>query len=194
MIEHGPYPGVGAMTGVTRQGGGDMGGPFAGGCDVVVAVGTLIRGLAVVNGLQRGGPHIGAVATIAEVAGDGMGGGFIGPSTDAIVATGLSTGLAGDQSVIEGDAQPTRRGMAGVTRQGGGNMGRPFAGGCDVVVAVGTLIRGLAVVDGLQRGGPDVGGMTTVAEVAGDGVCGGLKGTTTDAVVATALGAGLPRH
>jgi len=182
------------MTGVTRQGGGDMGGPFAGGCDVVVAVGTLIRGLAVVNGLQRGGPHIGAVATIAEVAGDGMGGGFIGPSTDAIVATGLSTGLAGDQSVIEGDAQPTRRGMAGVTRQGGGNMGRPFAGGCDVVVAVGTLIRGLAVVDGDQSGPPHIGAVTTIAEVAGHRMGCRFKGTDTTAIMATALGTRLPGH
>ena len=73
-------------------------------------------------------------------------------------------------------------------------MPRAFSGGNDVVMAVGTLIRGLAVIDGLQRGGPDVGGMTTVAEVAGDRVSDGLKGATAGSIVTTGLSTGLPGH
>jgi len=84
--------------------------------------------------------------------------------------------------------------MTGVTRQGGGNMTRAFTCGNDVVMAVGTLIRGLTVIDGLQRGGPDVGGMTTIAEVAGDGVSSGFEGPTAGAIVTTGLSTGLPRH
>jgi len=72
VIEHGPYPGVGVMTGVTRQGGGDMGGPFARGNDVVMTAGAGRGGLAVVNGLQRGGPDAGGMTTVAEVAGNGV--------------------------------------------------------------------------------------------------------------------------
>jgi len=167
---------------------------FARGDAVVMAVLTSIGGLAVVDGLQCGHPHIGAVATIAEVTGNGVSGGFKGSTTGAVVTTGLSTGLPGHQGMVEGGPGPGVGTMAGIARQGGGNMTRAFTCGNDVVVAVGALIRGLAVVDGLQRGGPDVGGMTTIAQIAGDGVSDRLKGQSTGAIVATGLSTGLPGH
>ena len=73
-------------------------------------------------------------------------------------------------------------------------MSRTFSGSNRVVVAVSALIRGLTVIDGLQCGAPDIGGMTTIAEITGQWMGDGFKGTSADTIVATALGAGLPRH
>ena len=167
---------------------------FARGDAVVMAVLTSIGGLAVVDGLQCGHPHIGAVATIAEVTGNGVSGGFKGSTTGAVVTTGLSTGLPGHQGMVEGGPGPGVGTMAGIARQGGGNMTRAFTCGNDVVVAVGALIRGLAVVDGDQSGPPHIGAVTTIAEVAGHRMGCRFKGTDTTAIMATALGTRLPGH
>ena len=79
---------------------------FSGGNDVVMAVGALIRGLAVVNGLQRGSPGIGGMTTITQIAGQRMGDGLKGGPADTVMTTALGASLPGDQGVIEYGTQP----------------------------------------------------------------------------------------
>ena len=75
--------------------------------------------------------------------------GFKGRPADPVMATTLRTGLTGNQSMIKHGPQPTVGVMTGITSQGGGNMGRAFAGGDHIIVAVVALIRSLAVINGL---------------------------------------------
>jgi len=176
------------MTGVTRQGGGNMGRAFTGGHDIVVAVGAGGGGLAVVYGDQGGHPHIGAVATIAEVTGHRMGGRFKSAGTATVVTTGLCTGLPGHHGMIEYHTQPGGGVVAYIASGGGHHMGGPFAGGCDVVVAVGTLIRALTVIKGQGGGSPGGVAVAGFAQVAGNGVSGGFKGASRTAIVASGTG------
>ena len=167
MIEHGPYPGVGVMTGVTRQGGGNMGRAFAGGHDIVVAVGAGGGGLAVVYGDQGGHPHIGAVATIAEVTGHRMGGRFKSAGTATVVTTGLCTGLPGHHGMIEYHTQPGGGVVAYIASGGGHHMGGPFAGGYDIIVAHRTNIGCLAVIERQGGGSPNQIGMASFTQQTG---------------------------
>ena len=68
MIKHSTGPGIGAVTSIAGQCGGDMRGSLAYGNHIIVAVLTGVCGLAVVNGIQ-GIPAIAGMASLAHIAG-----------------------------------------------------------------------------------------------------------------------------
>ena len=68
----------------------------------------------------------------------------------AVMAINARAALTGNSSMIECDVCKTHRVMTGITRRVGSNMGRALAGGSGAVMAVGTLIIGLRVIDSRQ--------------------------------------------
>jgi len=74
---------------------------------VVMTAFTSRCGLAVIDGLQRGHPHIGGVATITQITGQRVSAGFKGRTADSIVAAGLGTRLARNQSMVKRRSGPS---------------------------------------------------------------------------------------
>ena len=82
----------------------------------------------------------------------------------------VMTGLAGRCGLIMGkrydQGQPAAAAVAGLALIGGQGMGTRFARSHCVVMTAQTVVRGLAVVNGVQRV-PVVAGMASLAQVAG---------------------------
>jgi len=120
-----------------------------------------------INGHQGGNPNRCYVTTIAQIAGGRMGYGFKSTQADAIVATGLGTGLSGHGSMVKHHTQPGGGVMAHIASRGGHHMGGPFAGGYDIIVAHRTNIGCLAVIERQGGGSPNQIGMASFTQQTG---------------------------
>jgi len=109
---------------------------------------------------------------------------FIGWRPGAVMTAGLSTGLTGHQTVIKG-TQPGRGVMTGITRRSGHDVSGTLPRSNSIVVAVGTSIRGLRMINGYQSGNPGGVIMTRLTHIGGQGMCRALKWASTHTVMTT---------
>ena len=107
-----------------------------------------IRGLSVIYGISRY-PIGSSMASIAEIGRLRMGLRLIRrPARYAVMTTRGRTSQTGNSGVIEYRVLPRGGGMARVTRQGSGNVGRAFSDSDIAVMTDFAYLVGLAVIEG----------------------------------------------
>jgi len=144
-------PGTIGVAGFAGVGGSRMSGRFAGTAAVTVVTtgaGASCTGLTVIHGSQNRHPDSGTVTTLALIGAGRMGGTFTGDAAQTIVTTAAGTGLPGHQRVVKSHTQPAGGVMTHVAGQSSGYVIGAFPCGNDVIVAVGTGVCGLTVIDG----------------------------------------------